>query len=335
MKYIEAIKDGFRLINKNWQLVLIQVGLVFMSSIGFFIIVGIPLAIAFIIFGIDLTALTETRDIFRMLRGPSDIISKYLGLILIVVASFILYILVVSVLGIYLFGGSIGIIGRSIEDKTLKFNIRVFLDQAKRLFLRLLGFTSVIGLIFLLAAFFLGLLGGGIAAIVSFAQSKDSTLALFFSTFFALILLIIALMLILGILSLTLYGFASLFFKGTGAFKSINEAVRFLVKYPNGFWLYAVLFIGYLLASFLLILVGYPFTLIPVVGTILSFPYQLISYTFQTYLGLVIIAIIFSYYYSKEIFIEPAEPVVESPIPQSPEEKIADEDSAGKSELTG
>jgi hypothetical protein len=300
-----------------------------MSSIGFFIIVGIPLAIAFIIFGIDLTALTETRDIFRMLRGPSDIISKYLGLILIVVASFILYILVVSVLGIYLFGGSIGIIGRSIEDKTLKFNIRVFLDQAKRLFLRLLGFTSVIGLIFLLAAFFLGLLGGGIAAIVSFAQSKDSTLALFFSTFFALILLIIALMLILGILSLTLYGFASLFFKGTGAFKSINEAARFLAKYPNGFWLYAVIFIGYLLASFLLILVGYPFTLIPVVGTILSFPYQLISYAFQTYLGLVIIAIILSYYYSKEIFIEPVEPAVENPAPQSPEVKIEDEGSAG------
>jgi hypothetical protein len=318
MKYIEAIKDGFRLINKNWQLVLIQIGMVFMSSIGFFIIVGIPLAIAFIIFGIDLTSLTDTRDIFRMLRGPSDIISKYLGLILIVVASFILYILVVAVLGIYLFGGSIGIIGRSIEDKTLKFNIRVFLDQAKRLFLRLLGFTSVIGLIFIAAAFFLGLLGGGVAAIVSFAQSKDSTLALFFSTFFALILIIIALMLILGILSLTLYGFASLFFKGTGAFKSINEAVRFLVKYPNGFWLYAVIFIGYLLASFLLILVGYPFTLIPVVGTILSFPYQLISYAFQTYLGLVIIAIIFSYYYSKEIFIEP---VIESPVPEPSEQE--------------
>jgi hypothetical protein len=329
MKYIEAIKDGFTLINKNWQLVLIQVGMVFMSSIGFFIIVGIPLAIAFIIFGIDLTSLTDTKDIFRLLRGPSDIISKYLGLILIVIASFILYILVVAVLGIYLFGGSIGIIGRSIEDKTLKFNIRVFLDQAKRLFLRLLGFTSVIGLIFIVAAFFLGLLGGGIAAIVSFAQSKDSTLALFFSTFFALILLIIAFMLILGILSLTLYGFASLFFKGTGAFKSINEAARFLVKYPNGFWLYAVIFTGYLLASFLLILVGYPFTLIPVVGTILSFPYQLISYAFQTYLGLVIIAITLSYYYSKEIFIEPVEPLAENPITQSTDEKIADEDSAG------
>jgi len=320
MKYIEAIKDGFRLINKNWQLVLIQVGMVFISSIGFFIIVGIPLAIAFIIFGIDLTELAGARDIFKLLRGPSDIISKYLGLILIILASFILYILVVAMLGIYLFGGSIGIIGRCLQDKTLKFTIQIFLHEAKRLFLRLLGFTSVVGLIFIVAAFFLGLLGGGIAAIVSFAQSQDSTLALFFGTFFSFILVIIALALILGILSITLYGFAALYFRGNGAFKSIREAVRFLIKFPNGFWLYTVLFIGYLLASFLLILIGYPFTIVPVIGTILSFPYQLISYAFETYLGLVIIAIVLSYYYSKEFPIEPAEPVIESPIPQSPEE---------------
>ncbi len=123
MKYIEAIKDGFRLINRNWQLVLIQVGMVFISSIGFFIIVGIPLAIAFIIFGIDLTGLTNIRDIFRMLRGPSEILSKYLGLLLLILASFILYILVATVFGIYIFGGSIGVIGRSIKEKGLKFSI--------------------------------------------------------------------------------------------------------------------------------------------------------------------------------------------------------------------
>jgi hypothetical protein len=321
MKYIEAMKDGFRLINRNWQLVLIQVGMVFMSSIGFFIIVGIPLAIAFIIFGIDLTELADVRDIFKIFRGPSDIISKYLGLILIILASIILYILVVAMLAIYLFGGSIGIIGRCLQDKTLKFTMQIFLHEAKRLFLRLLGFTSLIGLIFIAVAFLLGLLGGGIAAIISFAQGQDSTLALFFGTFFSFILVIVALMLILGILSITLYGFASLYFKGTGAFKSIREAVCFLLKFPNGFWLYTVLFIGYLLASFLLFLIGYPFTIIPVIGTILSFPYQLISYAFQTYLGLVIIAIILSYYYSKEFTVEPVESVIKSPAPQPTEEE--------------
>jgi hypothetical protein len=329
MKYIEAINDGFRLINKNWQLVLIQVGMVFMSSIGFFIIVGIPLAIAFIIFGIDLTALTDAKDIFRMLTGPSDLITKYLGLILIILASFILYILLIAFLGIYLFGGAIGVIGRSLQDKALKFSMRIFLDEAKRLFLRLLGFTSVIGLIFLVATFSLGLLGGGIAAIVSFAQSKDSTLALFFGTFFVIILVLIALTLILGILSITLYGFAALFFKRTGAFKSLKEAANFLLKYPNGFWLYTVLFTGYLLASFILILIGYPFTLIPIIGTIISFPYQLISYAFETYLGLVIIAILFSYYYSKEFPIEPAEPIPESTMPHPPEEENTGGETAG------
>jgi hypothetical protein len=318
MTYIEAVKDGFRLVHRNWQLVLVQIGMAIINFTGFFIIVGIPFAIAFIIFGVDLTGLTDVKDIFRTLRGPSDIISRYLGLFLIVIANFLLYIIMVAMFGIYVFGGSIGVIGRSLRDRYLKFSMHTFFDEAKRLFLRLLGFTSVIGLIFIVAAFFLGLLGGGIAAIVSFAQSQDSTLALFFGTFFSFILVIIALALILGILSITLYGFAALYFREISAFKSIREAVRFLIEFPNGFWLYTVLFIGYLLASFLLILIGYPFTIIPVIGTILSFPYQLISYAFETYLGLVIIAIIFSYYYSKEF---PIEPVIESPISQQPAEE--------------
>jgi len=194
--------------------------------------------------------------------------------------------------------------------------MRRFMDEAKKLFLRMLGFTSVIGLIFIVAAFFLGLLGGGIAAIVSYAQSQDSTLALFFGTFFSLILIILALSFILGILSVTLYGIAALYFKGSGAFRSINDAVKFLIRYPNGFWLYAVLFIGYLLATFLLGLLNYPFTLIPFLGTILSFPYQLFSYVVQTYLGLVIIAIVQSYYYAKEFPSEPEETAAESPLPE-------------------
>ena len=324
MTFVEAIRDGFRLVNRNWQLVLIQISMVFISAIGAFIIVGLPLAIAFIIFGIDLTGLTDVRDVLGMLRGPSDILSKYLGLVLIILTSILLYVLLVALLGIYIFGGSIGIIGRSLRDRSLKFHMGVFFGEAKRLFLRLLGFTSVIGVISIVAFFFLGILGGGIAALVSFAQTQDSTLALFFGTFFSLILFVIALFLILGILSIALYGMASLFFKDTGSAKSVREATRYLIRNPNAFWLYAVLFLGYLVAFFLLILLSYPFTLIPLIGTILSFPYQLVSYTFQTYLGLMIIAAIFAYYYSTEFPAEPAgqaEPIIEQPAAQASEEE--------------
>jgi hypothetical protein len=314
MTYIEAIKDGFRIVHRNWQLVLVQISMVIVSTVGFFIIVGIPLAIAFIIFGIDLTKYTEIKDIFRILKEPSGIISRYIGLLLIVIASLLLYIIMVSMLGIYVFGGSIGVIGRALTDRNLKFSKHTFFDEAKRLFLRVLGFTAVICIILTAAAFVLGVLGGGIAALVSFAQSQDSTLALFLGTFFSLILIIIAVTLILGILSTALYGVASLFFKGTGSLKSLAEAIHYLVRNPLAFWLYTILFGGYILASFLVILLSYSLTLIPVIGTILSFPYQLISYVFQTYLGLAIIAIVFTYYYSTEI---PTEPVVESPMPQA------------------
>ncbi|MCG2721263.1 MAG: hypothetical protein L6290_04490 [Thermodesulfovibrionales bacterium] len=314
MKYIEAIKDGFRLINRNWQLVLIQVGMIFTIVLAFFIIVGIPLAIAFIIFGIDLTTLTSVENILQMFRGTSDLLSKYLGLIFMVLASFVVYFLAVAMLEIYVFSGSVGVIGRSVLDEDLKFSVRIFMEEAKRLFLRLIGFTSVMGIIFIIASFFLGLLVGGIAAIISFAQSQDSTLALFFGIFFSLILIILLFTMILGILSITLYGIAALFFKGTGVFKSVSGAIKFLKTYPNGFWLSSVLFVGHLVASFLLSLLVYPFTFIPLVGPIFSFPYQLVSIGFQTYLGLVIIAIVLIYYYRKEFPAEPAAEISEKPM---------------------
>ncbi|MCJ7481869.1 MAG: hypothetical protein MUO31_02780, partial [Thermodesulfovibrionales bacterium] len=157
MTYNDAIKGGFRLVNRNWQLVLIQLSVIFISSVGFFIIVGIPLAIAFIIFGVDLTGIADFRDIVKILKEPSDMLSKYLGLFLIVLACFLLYLILIALLGMYVFGGSIGIIGRSLRDSSLKFHVRTFFEEAKRLFLPLLAFTSFIGIIFIVIAFVLGI----------------------------------------------------------------------------------------------------------------------------------------------------------------------------------
>jgi hypothetical protein len=170
MTYLEA-QGQLQAGEQNWQLVLMNQQ-VFISSIGFFIIVGIPLAIAFIIFGIDLTGFADIRDIFGILRGPSDLLSKYLGLFLIVLSSFLFYIIMVALLGIYIFGGAVGVIGRSIREE-LRIQYRIFSKRQKAVF-HLLG-SSVIGIIFIIAAR-LGV-GRGIAAVI-IAQS-DSTLALY------------------------------------------------------------------------------------------------------------------------------------------------------------
>ncbi|MDH5201971.1 MAG: hypothetical protein OEW69_01745 [Nitrospirota bacterium] len=325
MSYIDAMKNGFRVIHRNWQLILVQIGMMIVSFLGFFIIVGIPLAVAFIIFGIDLTGLIEIKDLLRVFQDPSKIVSRYFGLVLIVITSLLLYVVIAVSFGMYVFGGSVGVIGRAIQDITMKFSMRTFFHEAKKLFMRLFGFTAVIGIILIIAAFVLGILGGGIAALVSFARTQDSTLALFLGTFFSLILILLALIFILGILSITLYGVAALFFKDIGPVKSLREAINYLMRHPNALWLYAMLFGGYVFISFFLILFRSPFELIPVIGIILSFPFQLISYAIQTYIGLAIIAILFTYYYSTEIF---SVPVAESSIPQdTPQEKNAIQDT--------
>lgn len=301
MSYSETIKDGFRIINSRWQLIVVQAVMMLMNCVGFFIIVGIPLGIAFIIFGLDLTGLAEMKDIMAMIKNPAELVSKYFGLILIIIACFLFYVTLVTTAGLYVFSGSIGIIGRGIIDPSSKFSSKNFFGEARRLFFPMMWYSLLVGLVFLAITFALGLFGGGIAAVVSAARSQDSTLALFLGIFFSLVVVLIGLSFILGALAVTVYGIAALYFKGGGATASFRTAFRFLWNRQQAFWLYVVLLAGYVLLSFFIMLIVYPFNLIPIIGTIISFPFQILSYIAQSYLGLIILASIFNYYYEAEI----------------------------------
>ncbi len=301
MIFTGAIRTGFHTINRRMQLVGVQAVLMIINCVSFFVVVGIPLGIAFVIFGLDLTGLTHAKDIFNMFSSPSDFIAKYLWLVLMVVTSILLYFLFVTTLGLYVFSGSAGIVGRSILEPTAPFSMKRFFSEARQFFFPLMWYTGLISLIFLAIAFMLGLFGGGIAAVVSAAKSQDSTLALFLGIFFSLVLAVAAIGILLVILAITVYGIAVLFFKREGAWKAFKASCLFLWKHQNAFWLYALLFLGYIVVSFFAMLISYPFHLIPIIGTIVSFPLQLISYMVQGYLGLVVLAVVFTYYYELEI----------------------------------
>ncbi|MCL5023894.1 MAG: hypothetical protein M1497_11110 [Nitrospirae bacterium] len=303
----EAIQNGLGIINRNWQLVAIQVGAMFASFLGFFVLVGIPLAVAFIIFGLDLTELSRIEDIFRTFREPAEILSKYFALVVLVLTSLLLYATAVLSLGIFLFGGSIGVIGRSMEGNLEKFHMKVFLSEGKRLFFPLVGFTTLIGLIFVLVAFVLGLFGGMISAVVSIAKEQEATLALFLGIFFSLILFVIGLALILVTLSLTVYGSAVMAMKGPGPMKAIREAARYLHSHANAFYFYCLVFFAYLFISFVVLSLGYPIGLIPLIGSPMAVLYQFAAYVIQSYLGLALIATLFSYYFYSTKEIGPAE----------------------------
>lgn len=301
MTFNEAIKTGFHIINRRMQLVGVQAVLMIINCVSFFVVVGIPLGIAFVIFGLDLTGLTQAKDILTMFSSPSEFIAKYLWLVLMVVTSILLYFLFVTTLGLYVFSGSAGIVGRSVLEPSAPFSMKRFFSEARQFFFPLLWYTCLIGLIFLAIAFLLGLFGGGIAAVVSAARSQDSTLALFLGIFFSLVLALAALSLLLAILAVTVYGIAVLFFKREGSWQAVKDACSFLWNHQPAFWLYTLLFLGYIVVSFFAMLISYPFHLIPIIGTIVSFPLQLISYMVQGYLGLVVLGVVFTYYYELEI----------------------------------
>lgn len=325
MTYSEAIKSGFRLVNSRWQLVAVQAGMMLFNCIAFFIMVGIPLGIAFIIFGLDLTGLTEIKDFIGVFKNPAELLSKYFGLVMIVISSFLFYILMVTTLGLYIFGGSVGIIGRSILDPSSKFSMKSFFREARKFFFPIMWYSLLVGLVFIFIAFILGLFGGGIAAVVSAAKGQDSTLALFLGIFFSLILILIGVSLILGVLSVTVYGIAVLFFRGEGAVRSFRDGFKFVWVHQNAFWLYALLLIGYIIVSFLVMLIVYPFNLIPIIGTIISIPFHIISYVVQGYLGLVIVAVVFNYYFEMEMKKNLPSPI-ETPVETTPESSSGPED---------
>jgi hypothetical protein len=295
MTFTGAIKSGFKLINRQWPLVAVQVGLMFVNCTGLFILVGLPVVIAIIIFGLDMSALANTQDILGLFQNPAELVSKYLVLILVVIASFLFYVMFAATLWLFVFGGTAGFIGRP-----------------------LMWYFLVISLIFIAIVIILSLFGGGIAAIVSVARSRDSTLALFLGFFSAFVFILVSLGMLFIAFAVTKYGVAALFFKGEGAVKSFSEAVTFLWNNQNAFWLYVLLVLGYILASILMMLITYPFKLIPVVGLVLALPVQLVSSIVQGYLGLVLIAVIFFYYFNAEIM-EP-EPVIETPADIIPED---------------
>ena len=301
MAYSNAIKNGFKLVNKNWQLVLIQFGMMLVNCIGFFVFVGIPLAAAFVIFGLDFTELTELKNLLGTMTDPSEIITKYLGLIIVLVVSFLAYLLVAASIGLYVFGGSAGIIGRAVRDSADRFNMNTFFSEGKRLFWPLVGFTAIIGIIFLGVAFVIGVFAGGIGIIISIAKGYETTLAVVLGIFLSLLLFCIGLALIISSIALTLYGTATVVLKGTGPWQTTKDTIKYLYRNPAALWLYCLAFGGYFLATFLLILLGTPFSLIPIIGAIIAIPYQIVSYALQSYLGLVIVAVIFIYYYSTEV----------------------------------
>lgn len=297
MTYGETIKEGFGLIHRNWQLIVIQLAASVVGCVGFFVIVGIPLAITLIMLGIDLAELGNIKDMLGMLKEPSGLISRYRGLIVVLAASLIVYLLSVSIIWLYCLGGSAGLIRTSIKEPSVGFSMKGFLLEGKRLFLPLAGYMLGVGLMFAGALFLWGALGG-LAVFVPHLLGLYGLLGVFMKVLFTLSVMFFGFIFILGLMALSIEGLVVLVFEGTGMRDSLKKGYDCLKERPETLGLYTLFIVGYFLIYFLLALIGFPFKYIPVIGTLLTLPFQLLSYLLQGYLCLAMLASSFAYYVS-------------------------------------
>lgn len=295
MTYSEAIKQGFKVANRNWQLVLIRIAVTVLSCIGFFFIVAIPLVIALFIIGISPVFLSQIES------SPDILMTQYFGIVVVGGLLLLIYILIVTSVGLYAFAAAAGTIARTVRDESQKFSMKVFFEEGKRLFSPMLGFVSIMGLIAIGIIVCYAIAGAVVAVAITYAKSQSLSLSMFLGVFFALIGVISGFFIIFGLLSLTVYGLAAISLKGSRPTAAVTETTRYLLKNPSAFYLYAIMASLYLIFSLILALAGLPLKAVPFIGLILSLPYQLLIYALQGYAGLLILAIAFVYYYHTEL----------------------------------
>ncbi len=296
MTNIAAIKAGIHTVNRNWQLLFVQFIAFVLSGLSFFIIVGIPIAIAFIIFGLDLTEILRLKDLISVFRGSAELLNKYFAMALIILFSLLIYLSVILVAWVFALGGTIGILAKSIRNEITKFSLKTFFSEGKRLFVPLSVFSSIIGVIFLFIAFILGILVGTASTVIDIAKSYEATFGLFISFFCSLVLMSVGITLILLTLSAAIYGTANLVFDQSRSVTALKETVRYLYSKPAAIGFYTLVLLGYMVIGFIVILIGAPLTFVPVIGPLISLPYQLLTYMCQGYLSLVMLAAVFHYY---------------------------------------
>lgn len=290
---IEYIKEGFRLTHKNWQLVLIQITVMFIIFIGFIVFVGVPLAIAFVYFGVNLISV---KDFINIFKNPMEFFSRYSGLAIFIIAALTVYVCLVSILSIFAFGGTLGVLRNSSVDKEYKFSLSSFLKEGKGLFLSMLGFAVIILLAFITTSFILGILTGVGFSIVGEYGKGGTFFVLFISYLSAMLLITSGIIVSLCVLALFAYAITILAVEKTGPLTAFRKSFSFMRDKPTAILFYVVLLGGYMLTNFSLVLLNYPFTLIPIIGFFINIPYQIFSYVLLNYLVIVVSSSLIGFY---------------------------------------
>ncbi len=293
MSFWESAKEGFGLVNRNWQLVIVRVLASLVNLIGFFIIVGIPAAAAIIFLGTEFV----TSDPQAFLLGIKGAFSGgYAAIAVLMVGSILVYLTFASFLWMYVLAGASGTLGRGIKEVPSRFRLKDFLRQAKSLFFPFMGLYAIVGIGMMLAFIIVGLATGGAYYIAEVLRDRAGLIAPIIGAGLSLFTFAMGVLVFFFSLAVGAYGTALIIFEHDKPWQAAKGAVRFMQEKPEGFWGYSLFLLAYGVVALLLFLFGYPFKLIPIIGSFIVLPYQLFAYAVKCYISLALIGAVLSFY---------------------------------------
>jgi len=281
MRYLEFIKTGIQTLNRNYQLLIIQMGALVLAFILFIIIVGIPLIIAFSKIGLELPEKGLT-ELFEILINN---FSLYKTFALTIAISLFSYLLISLFLFVYIIAGTCGVLMNSLKVGET-FSWRHFTHRGKELFGSFLRLSIFGILLFLIISFFAGLIGG-ITKVLS--PGQGDFLENFYTNLLNLISIIFTLSIIVLFMATLTYGAGIMSIERQGALKSLKGSLIFIFKNPDALLFFVILS---LTAIALTITTGLASLLFKGFSFVV---YQLILSFVQIYVNLAIISSSFAY----------------------------------------
>jgi hypothetical protein len=295
MEHLDNIGRGFRLVHRNWQLVLIHAVMLVINVAGFLIFVGIPLIAGIAALGLDAAKLGELEGFLENIGNPFDLISEYVGLFLVILLGIFVYITFVLVVWVYVLGGSAGVLGRAIKDPSSGFSMKRFFSEGRRLFFPLMGYMTVVGLILIGISILLGLLAFIAILLAKAIGPGDASIGFFFRVLFTLGIAALTTMTFFLVFALSAVGSAPLVLEGTGPMVSLDRGFKHLKNYPGCLWLLGMLILGYTGIQLVIGVIGYGIQFAD--GLLLSLPYQIFANIFQGYLSLIFVAAVLVHFH--------------------------------------
>ena len=290
----ECIKEGFRLANRNAQLVFIRVAVTIINAAGFLIFLGLPVLAAVLYMGFDMS---HAKDLLpSIMENPFGLVSKYLWLVFIAGMSVIFYLLASSVLFLYALGGILGVLRNSAVHMQNGPGLSSFFREANKNFSGLLRLVFVLALFSILIFILFIILFGTAAAVMYAFTGHETRIGVFFGSFVLLSVMVFSGMIFIAGFILAVYAMVIQIVEKSGAIDTVRKTVAFLNKRPSAFLFYMVLLSGVMLVNIIFFLLEVSFGAVPVIAPFLAFFIMLLNAFLHSYITVAVWSSLIVYY---------------------------------------